>query len=118
MAILRIGVLTALTLAIVSLGIGRVAEAVPICMTGGSCYETSTNLGLPNNTWHGAQAAAAATSFNGQPGHLATLTSAAENAFITSNFGTFILNSVPWIGLFQSPTGVEPGSPDQGAAGG
>jgi hypothetical protein len=84
-------------------------------MAGGSCYETNANLGLPDNIWAGAQASASATFFNGQPGHLLTITSAAEQSFINANFGDA---TTYWLGLFQSPSGVEPGSPAQGAAGG
>jgi hypothetical protein len=38
-----------------------------------------------------------------------------EQSFINLNFGD---SSTPWFGLFQSPSGVEPGSPAQGAAAG
>lgn len=108
---------TALAVATVLLALGHVVEAVPICSVDGRCYETNTNLGLADNTWAGAQAAAGTTVFNGQPGHLATLTSAAENAFVTANFGAFI-DLGPWFGLFQLASGLETGTPAQGAAGG
>ena len=93
------------------------AEAVPICNGSGPCYDTNANLGLSNNTWPGAQVAATTVSFNGQPGHLATITSAAEQTFINANFLAFI-NTGPYFGLSQSPAGAEPGNPGQGASGG
>jgi PEP-CTERM motif-containing protein len=99
------------------------SEAAPICATtgpnAGHCYDSSTAQGLANNTWPAAAAAAGTVSFNGQAGHLATVTSLGESLFIEANFATFLAPQFgPWFGLFQSPTGVEPGTPAQGAAGG
>lgn len=98
-------------------------EAAPVCVTtgplAGHCYDTSTGQGLDDATWTDAAAMAATVSFNGQPGHLATITSLDESLFISGNV-TIVYSgaSGPWIGLFQSAGGVEPGTPAQGAAGG
>lgn len=105
--LLLAGVLTALALT-------SVAGAVPVCGGDGRCYDLSGNLGLPNNTWAGANAAAGTVLSSGQPGHLLTITSLAESQFIAANFAFADL----WIGLFQDPAGAEPGTPAQGAAGG
>jgi hypothetical protein len=53
-------------------------------------------------TWEQANALASASSWNGVAGHLATLTSAAENDFVHQ----FILNPNPgdaWLGAYQEP---------------
>ena len=112
-----------LAFSMIAVGLSGPAAAVPVCSADGHCYQASNDpalglSGLPNNTWPGAAAAAATVSVNGQPGHLATLTSAAENSFVVMNFAAFIGSSSPWIGLSQSVGGVEPGSPAQGAAAG
>lgn len=57
-----------------------------------------------NNSWATAKANAFATVSNGMRGHLVTITSAAENAFVTSLVGTqfpgmtFPTNTGAWIG--------------------
>lgn len=53
--------------------------------------------------WEDARNAAASLSFNGFTGHLATLTSAAENNFLRDTFGT-----TGWIGLSQPAGSTEP----------
>lgn len=59
---------------------------------------------IPENiTWEEARVAAAAMTFNGFTGHLATLTSAEENAFLNTTF-----NTTGWIGLFQPDGSNEP----------
>jgi len=58
-------------------------------------------------SWQAARTAAAATSWMGRTGHLATITSQAELDWIIQN----VAPSRPWIGLFQntsSPTYSEP----------
>ena len=57
-----------------------------------------------NLTWTQAKAAAEARTFMGAQGHLATLTSAAENDFVYANLPT--LNC--WIGGFQPSGSPEP----------
>jgi hypothetical protein len=52
-------------------------------------------------TWAAADAAASARSFNGMPGHLATITSAEEQTFIVGQFPQAI-NGGYWLGGFQS----------------
>ncbi len=56
-------------------------------------------------SWEEARATAAGMSFGGVPGHLATVTSLAENAFLVSQFPT---QSSPWLGGEQPPGSVEP----------
>lgn len=48
-------------------------------------------------SWTEAEAAASALSFGGQPGYLATITSAGENQFLSDTFGTGFAQSA-WIG--------------------
>jgi hypothetical protein len=60
--------------------------------------------------WLEARAAADSLSWLGQPGHLATLTSAEENAFVDENFGA--CQNDLWLGGYQDPN-YEP-VPDAG----
>lgn len=60
------------------------AEATPIVF-GSNAYEfVQVSNPFTNNTWSAASAAASASVFNGANGHLATITSQAENNFIIS----------------------------------
>jgi hypothetical protein len=94
------------------------SHAIPVCDAAtGHCYDTNVSQGLPADTWAGAEAAAATVVFNGQPGHLVTITSLAENLFILQTFGAFP-DLRPWMGLRQVGQTVEPGSCTQGPAGG
>lgn len=54
----------------------------------------------PNVDWDGVNAAAAALSFQGCPGHLATITSQAENDFIKNNLPAAV-NDLYWLGAYQ-----------------
>ncbi len=56
--------------------------------------------GTGSLTWSQAQAAAAATSFAGKQGYLATITSAEEQAFLYATFG----GSTAWIGASDAAT--------------
>ena len=70
------------------------ASATPIQWVGGNghFYEMISTL-VP--TWHHAQSAAESEVLAGMPGHLVTLTSSAEEAFIRQSFGVQSL----WLGL-------------------
>jgi hypothetical protein len=57
-------------------------------------------------TWTAARTQAAARSYSGCPGHLATITSAEENAFLSSLPG---LAYDVWVGGFQPDGSLEPG---------
>jgi hypothetical protein len=58
---------------------------------------------IPSNlTWHQAKTAAESMTFMGVSGHLATITSADENNFISTNFNTGLASNFAWIG------GIEP----------
>ena len=81
------------------------SKATPI-LFGGNAYEVFV---APNIDWNTANAAAMAAMFMGQPGHLATITSLAEDQFIdgiriTAGGGEF------WVGGFQLPGSMEPGA--------
>ena len=52
-------------------------------------------------TWQDARAAALASSYLNLPGHLVTITSAEENAFIYSTFSAGLPNQGAWIGAFE-----------------
>jgi uncharacterized protein DUF642 len=58
-------------------------------------------------TWAAADAAANARSFNGMPGHLATITSPEEQTFIVGQFPQAI-NGGYWLGGFQSHGILDP----------
>jgi hypothetical protein len=63
-------------------------------------------------TWNQARSQANAMSYNGWQGHLATVTSAAENLFLTADLGggeTENLLHYHWIGGFQPSGSPEPG---------
>jgi hypothetical protein len=49
-------------------------------------------------SWADAEAAAEASTFMGVTGHLATITTAAENNFLATNFPTFDGLALAWIG--------------------
>lgn len=54
-----------------------------------------------SETWHVARNAAANTHFMGIPGHLATITTPSENAFLNENFSTRVASYFAWIGGFE-----------------
>jgi hypothetical protein len=58
-------------------------------------------------TWEAALAAANASTFNGMRGHLATITTPAENEFLTSRLAAAI-NGGYWLGGFQLPGLLDP----------
>jgi len=58
-------------------------------------------------TWDQAQAAASNLSWLGVAGHLATVTSADENLFLTNTFGATALH-LHWLGGYQPPGSPEP----------
>ena len=57
--------------------------------------------------WYGANAAANAMSWLGVPGHLVTVTSSAENLFLTNTFGASNLD-LCWMGGYQPSGSAEP----------
>ena len=79
------------------------ASAAPI-FYGGHAYEIIEDTGI---TWDEANTAAVGMTYNGAPGHLATLTTAGENNFIRDNLGTGGVGY--WLGGFQDPAD-EPGA--------
>ena len=56
-------------------------------------------ISAPNITWDDARAAALAASYLGLEGHLVTITSDGEDAFV----GTIIFGGEAWAGGFQNP---------------
>lgn len=74
------------------------AEAVPVFFAGtGHYYELFLDSGI---SWTDADSAAQSLSYLGYQGHLATITSAAEDTFVNSlrsGLGEF------WVGGFQNP---------------
>lgn len=91
------------TLALIIAGflIPSIALATPIQFTGNGHYydfiaASPTAAGL---TWDQARAAATGLTYNGVSGHLATLTSSAEDQFIRDNFTSETTKFVgPWFG--------------------
>ena len=71
--------------------------------TTGNCYQwVVTHL-----NWASARAAAEAMEHNGVEGHLVTLTSPEENAFVGANLADAV-NDIAWIGAYQPAGSVEP----------
>jgi hypothetical protein len=74
---------------------------------GNNVYQIWSNSGI---NWNDANAEATSQIFNGQSGHLATITSLAEDTFLET-----LRNSVTvsppelWVGGFQQPGSPEPG---------
>jgi len=86
---------------IMTLLFSGVAYATPIQWTGnGNWYEAISS----DSSWDEADAAAQTYSYNGMTGHLATFTSADENAFVWDTFGA----ERYWIGGYQTNRDVEP----------
>ena len=80
----------------------REAAAVPIYFeTTGHYYEF---IDLSDIMWVDASVAATALSHEGMSGHLATLTSQAENDFVHANFGHQF--SFAWLGGFEVQTPI------------
>ncbi len=83
---------------VLCLGGGRQAQAQVVYFAGtGHYYEA---VAAPY-TWSAARDAAAARSYMGLPGHLVTITSAAEQTFVTSTFPV-ALSAAYWIGAYQN----------------
>jgi hypothetical protein len=61
---------------------------------------------VPAISWADANADAAASTFLGVHGHLATVTSAAENDFLANSFPTFNGLSLAWLGGQVSSSGI------------
>jgi hypothetical protein len=82
-------------------------EAAPICnVVDGHCYENNDSLDFSDtNSW--AQARDWAI---GEGGHLVTITSAEENAFLVENFGDDVNNGGAFIGLFQTADSANVGA--------
>lgn len=72
----------------------------------GRAYQVFTYSPGDNKTWEVARTFAATQQFEGRQGHLATITSAEENAFIAAGFDNNA--GERWIGGFQPPGSVEP----------
>ena len=81
-------------------------EAVPVCWSAnGHCYEAISTPG--GSSWDTANAASVLSSYLGETGHLATITSQAENDFIWTNLGESLLRDY-WLGGFQAAGSAEP----------
>lgn len=84
---------------------GGVAWAEPILWPVNGHYYDVVHSAV---TWDQAHAAANNLSWLGVAGHLATVTSAEENLFLTNKFGATALH-LHWLGGYQPPGSPEPG---------
>jgi hypothetical protein len=73
-------------------------QSPPVLWTG-NCHYYQFIPGTP--TWPEARAAALARTYLGVPGHLVSITSAAENAFLISTFNTGQPSQGAWIGGYE-----------------
>lgn len=88
----------AIFLALTSCAISS-AIAAPIQWGGnGHYYDFVPANGI---SWNAARAGASSMSFNGQSGHLVTITSAGENAFLSANFNIGGRFNLAWTGGFE-----------------
>lgn len=78
----------------VALSAGPAPAAPVLNPSNGNYYELVTQ----QTTWAGALSAASGLTFRGKTGHLATITSAAENDFIRDTFQTGQAQFFAWIG--------------------
>src|ERR1035437_1001597 len=95
------------------------AQAAPMQWTrgsGGNDHWYQLVAGLPSISWDMARANALSSTYLGMGGYLATVTSAGEQTFLSTTFGTATTN--PWIGgsdattegVWQWMTGPEAGA--------
>lgn len=94
-----------LTSTLLAAGVASTACAQPVVWSGnGHYYE----IVLQNGTWSAARTAAESRTWLGVSGHLVSITSAAENQFLTTTFGGSSLD-LKWTGGFQPAGSPEPG---------
>jgi hypothetical protein len=84
-------------LTVVGLVFSSMAHAAPVQFTNGHYYEYVREVGV---SWTGAEAAVSSLSFGGLQGHLATISSQAENDFVTSLIPD-INDEAAYIGAFR-----------------
>ncbi len=84
-------------------GLGQVRGGIVMNPENGHHYDYVRSA----MNWAAANAAATASSYNGVQGHLATITSASENLFITNAFGGTTIDML-WIGGYQPAGSPEP----------
>lgn len=101
---------------ITTVGVAAVASVAALTALAGPAHAATASIvwagdghsyavvDAPNITWSQARDAAAALTNDGPacPGHLATVSSAAENDVLKSTFGTALLTK--WLGGIQSPS--------------
>lgn len=85
--------------ATVTLAAYEIVDPIQYNAANGHLYEYVTSTGI---TWDDARAAAEAMTFRGQPGYLASITSATENDVVTAAIGG--AQNV-WIGATRRPSG-------------
>jgi hypothetical protein len=84
----------------------HIAMGAPVQFPGNGHYY---DLVTASFTWSEARLAAEAQSFGGVPGHLATLTSAAEDSFVRTTFSAAVVEYVgPWFGAEWDHQGIGP----------
>jgi hypothetical protein len=87
---------------------GDRASASPI-QFGSNYYDFVATNGINGITWEEASAAAALSVFGGVNGHLATITSAAENSFLANSFNFSAFNgtlALGWLGGQVNSSGI------------
>ena len=105
------------------LGAAEVVVAAPIQWDGNGHYYEVVELGNTLMPWEQAAAAAQSKTYNGLQGHLVTITSAAENAFVwglvkstAEYWNTWAQNNwnpwpgwhYYWLGAYQDPAATQP----------
>jgi hypothetical protein len=95
-----------LLLMAVPLSVAAVEPAQVLDPANGHYYQV---VSVPSSiSWLNARSAAAALSYQGMSGHLATITSSAENAFLVTTFGGSLLAGKD-LGGYQPTGSTEPG---------
>lgn len=95
-------------LALASLVVGATASAAPVYSPVTGSYYDYVNRDIQDQdytkwSWEEARADAEARSHMGRQGHLATITSAAEEDVLIANWLADILYGQPWLGGFRAP---------------
>lgn len=82
---------------------GYIVEFEPVPVYNPANGHYYMRVDLEGITWFDARTAAGSSTYLGMPGHLATITSQAENDFVVNNLGGAEMVMAHWLGGYQDP---------------